>query len=108
MYVKILRDGQGNVFTPKVSADSVYLSGVATTLTTKLAEIQEALGEKLTTQQEELQAKFSKRLKQDIPGQMRSLIQVRAAVASLSQAQRSPTPIPLLQVQYLRVETPGH
>ena len=43
MYVKILKDGQGNVFTPKVSADSVYLSGVATTLTTKLAEIQEAL-----------------------------------------------------------------
>ena len=49
MYVKILKDGQGNVFTPKVSADSVYLSGVATTLTTKLGEIQEALGEKLTT-----------------------------------------------------------
>ena len=43
MYVKILKDGQGNVFTPKVSADSVYLSGVATTLTTKLGEIQEAL-----------------------------------------------------------------
>ena len=43
MYVKILKDSQGNVFTPKVSADSVYLSGVATTLTTKLAEIQEAL-----------------------------------------------------------------
>ena len=49
MYVKILKDGQGNVFTPKVSADSVYLSGVTTTLTTKLSEIQEALGEKLTT-----------------------------------------------------------
>ena len=49
MYVKILKDGQGNVFTPKVSADSVYLSGVATTLTTKLGEIQEALDEKLTT-----------------------------------------------------------
>ena len=49
MYVKILKDGQGNVFTPKVSADSVYLSGVTTTLTTKLGEIQEALGEKLTT-----------------------------------------------------------
>ena len=49
MYVKILKDSQGNVFTPKVSADSVYLSGVTTTLTTKLGEIQEALGEKLTT-----------------------------------------------------------
>ena len=43
MYVKILKDSKGNVFTPKVSADSVYLSGVATTLTAKLAEIQEAL-----------------------------------------------------------------
>ncbi len=46
MFVKSLKDSKGNVFTPKVSADSVYLSGVATTLTTKLAEIQEALDAK--------------------------------------------------------------
>ena len=41
MFVKSLKDSKGNVFTPKVSADSVYLSGVATTLTAKLTEIQE-------------------------------------------------------------------
>ena len=46
MFVKSLKDSKGNVFTPKVSADSVYLSGVATTLTAKLTEIQEALDTK--------------------------------------------------------------
>lgn len=49
MFVKILKDSQGRVFTPKVSADSVYLSGSTKTLTTKFGEIQSALDSKLTT-----------------------------------------------------------
>ncbi len=46
MKVKVLKDTQGNVFTPKVSADSVYLSGSDTTLTKKLSSVDNALSGK--------------------------------------------------------------
>lgn len=46
MKVKLLKDGLGNVFTPKTSADSVYLSGSKTTLTTKLGNIDSELSGK--------------------------------------------------------------
>lgn len=39
MNVRELKDSEGNVFSPKVSSDSVYLSGSTTTLTTKLYDI---------------------------------------------------------------------
>ena len=43
MKVKVLKDTKGNVFTPKVSADSVYLSGSNTTLTNKLSSVDTTL-----------------------------------------------------------------
>lgn len=46
MKVKVLKDTQGNVFTPKVSADSVYLSGSNTTLTSKLSSVDKTLSGK--------------------------------------------------------------
>ncbi len=46
MKVKLLKDTQGNVFTPKVSADSVYLSGSSTTLTSKLSSVDNTLSGK--------------------------------------------------------------
>ena len=46
MKVKVLKDTQGNVFTPKVSADSVYLSGSSTTLTNKLSSVDTTLSGK--------------------------------------------------------------
>lgn len=46
MKVKVLKDTQGNVFTPKVSADSVYLSGSSTTLTNKLSSVDKTLSGK--------------------------------------------------------------
>lgn len=46
MKVKVLKDTQGNVFTPKVSADSVYLSGSSTTLTDKLSSVDNTLSGK--------------------------------------------------------------
>lgn len=46
MKVKVLKDTQGNVFTPKVSADSVYLSGSDTTLTSKLSSVDNTLSGK--------------------------------------------------------------
>ena len=39
MNVRTLKDSVGAVFSPKVSADSVYLSGSETNLTTKLNNI---------------------------------------------------------------------
>lgn len=46
MKVKVLKDTKGNVFTPKVSADSVYLSGSSTTLTNKLSSVDTILDRK--------------------------------------------------------------
>lgn len=46
MKVKVLKDTKGNVFTPKVSADSVYLSGSSTTLTNKLSSVDTTLSGK--------------------------------------------------------------
>ena len=46
MKVKRLKDSQGNVFTPQTSADSVYLSGSKTNLTTKLGNIDNELSGK--------------------------------------------------------------
>lgn len=39
MNIRNLKDSDGNVFSPKVSADSVYLSGSTENLTTKLSSI---------------------------------------------------------------------
>ena len=46
MKVKRLTDRDGNVFTPQVSADSVYLSGSSTTLTNKLSSVDKTLSGK--------------------------------------------------------------
>ena len=44
MNVRTLKDSVGAVFSPKVSADSVYLSGSETNLTTKLNNIDSHTG----------------------------------------------------------------
>lgn len=49
MKVKVLKDKDGNIFTPKVSADSVYLSGSPVKLTERLEYIEGKLDEKLKT-----------------------------------------------------------
>ena len=46
MNVRTLKDSVGAVFSPKVSADSVYLSGSETNLTTKLSNIDNSISGK--------------------------------------------------------------
>ena len=46
MNVRTLKDSAGAVFSPKVSTDSVYLSGSKTTLTTKLSNIDNSISGK--------------------------------------------------------------
>ena len=46
MNVRTLKDNAGAVFSPKVSTDSVYLSGSKTTLTTKLSNIDNSISGK--------------------------------------------------------------
>ena len=47
MDIRTLKDSTGAVFSPKVSADSVYLSGSTETLTSKLNSIDTAVDEKM-------------------------------------------------------------
>ena len=49
MNVRTLKDNAGAVFSPKVSTDSVYLSGSKTNLTTKLSNIDSELSGKANT-----------------------------------------------------------
>ena len=46
MNVRTLKDNAGAVFSPKVSTDSVYLSGSKTNLTTKLSNIDNSISGK--------------------------------------------------------------
>lgn len=49
MDIRTLKDSTGAVFSPKVSSDSVYLSGSKDTLTLKLNNVDTAVDEKLNT-----------------------------------------------------------
>ena len=47
MNIRELKDSENNVFSPKVSADSVYLSGQNTTLTSKLSSVDTSISNKM-------------------------------------------------------------
>lgn len=47
MDIRTLKDSTGTVFSPKVSADSVYLSGSTTTLTSKLSSVDTSVSGKV-------------------------------------------------------------
>ncbi len=49
MDIRTLKDSEGAVFSPKVSSDSVYMSGSKDTLTSKLNNVDTAVDEKLNT-----------------------------------------------------------
>lgn len=44
MKVKILKDNNGDIFSPKVSAESVYRKGATKTVETSLSDLQEDVG----------------------------------------------------------------